>query len=149
MFAHTCVCVYERKHICVYDCMRVGVCACQVESLCQSFTAPEEQFGLVREVPLIPGGEAVEVTARNKRAFVQARFKYAMMDCIAASLGPFLTGFYEATPQKKIKQTNTQQPANRRGRGGRGKGGEQAAGVQDRIFLNSSVLQVSWAQRCA
>jgi hypothetical protein len=75
----------------------------KVECLCQSFTASEEEFGVVKEVPLMAGGETVDVTDSNKVAFVQARFRYAMMDRVSACLGELLNGVYEVVPQATLQ----------------------------------------------
>jgi len=79
----------------------------EVEGLCQTFTVTEEHLGQVREVPLVAGGGDLEVSDENKVAFVQARFKHAMMDRIAASLGELLNGFYEVVPLSVLHGSNS------------------------------------------
>jgi hypothetical protein len=58
---------------------------------------------MVREVALVPGGEGIEVTDENKVAFVQARFRHAMMDRVASSLGELLAGLYEVVPLETLQ----------------------------------------------
>jgi len=74
-----------------------------VECLCQSFTATEDEFGCVKEVPLCEGGQDMDVTDSNKHLFVQARFKHAMMDRVSVCLGELLNGVYEVVPQLTLQ----------------------------------------------
>jgi len=46
------------------------------EIVCRTFTVDFEQFGVLQEVELIPGGKNVPVTTANRHEFVRLYIEY-------------------------------------------------------------------------
>ena len=63
------------------------------------FTITEEVYGSTRTIPLVEGGEDMDVTNDNVRDYVQALVKYHMLNSIKDQLSEFLQGFYDVIPQ--------------------------------------------------
>jgi hypothetical protein len=63
------------------------------------FTITEEFYGATKTVPLVEGGEDMDVTNDNVRDYVQALVKYHMLYSIKDQLSSFLRGFYDVIPQ--------------------------------------------------
>ncbi len=70
---------------------------------CLTFTAPVEEWGVTKSVPLLPGGEERAVTAANKNEYVALYIKYAMEDSIKAQFDAFKRGFYKVTQGPTIQ----------------------------------------------
>ena len=63
------------------------------------FTITEEVYGATRTIPLVEGGDDMDVTNDNVREYVQALVKYHMLNSIKDQLSEFLQGFYDVIPQ--------------------------------------------------
>jgi len=63
------------------------------------FTITEEVYGATRTIPLVEGGDDMDVTNDNVREYVQALVKYQMLNSIKDQLSEFLQGFYDVIPQ--------------------------------------------------
>ena len=74
----------------------------EAEMLCLTFAVTEEHFGVMRDVPLKPGGEDIDVDDENKVEYVELRFKYAMLDRVKTTLGALLRGFYDVVPLEDL-----------------------------------------------
>lgn len=61
---------------------------------CWSFVAPVERYGLVNDVPLVPGGEKMTVTNDNRQDFVDAYVKYLLDNAVSRQFEPFKRGFF-------------------------------------------------------
>lgn len=59
-----------------------------------SFTAPIERYGVVMEVPLVPGGERKPVTNENRHEFVSLYVRYLLDTSVARQFEPFKRGFF-------------------------------------------------------
>ena len=67
-----------------------------------NFTTEEERFGEIITIPLIPGGETIEVTQANKREYVEAITEYRIAKRVEEQFGAFMSGFNELIPQDLI-----------------------------------------------
>ena len=74
----------------------------EAEMLCLTFAVTEEHFGVMKDVPLKPGGEDIDVDDENKVEYVELRFKYAMLDRVKTTLGALLRGFYDVVPLEDL-----------------------------------------------
>lgn len=59
-----------------------------------SFTVPMERYGVVAEVPLIPGGEHKPVTNDNRHEFVSLYVRYLLDTAVTRQFEPFKRGFF-------------------------------------------------------
>jgi E3 ubiquitin-protein ligase NEDD4 len=51
-----------------------------VEDLCLDFTVTEEMLGESKVIPLVEGGEDMDVTNDNLKLFMESRLKYQVLD---------------------------------------------------------------------
>ncbi|DAZ94767.1 TPA: hypothetical protein N0F65_011331 [Lagenidium giganteum] len=73
------------------------------EDLCLTFTVTEvDRAGNVRNVPLVPNGECIDVTDANKVQFVERKLQYLLVDSVAQQLYVFLKGVYDVIPQSLL-----------------------------------------------
>ena len=73
------------------------------EVFCLTFTAPVEEWGVTKSVPLLPGGEEQSVTAANKAEYVSLYVQFAMERSIQAQFDSFKRGFYKVTQGPTIQ----------------------------------------------
>lgn len=72
--------------------------------MCLTFTAPVEAMGSVlRQEPLVPGGEAVDVTSQNAARFVALRAHHMLNKQIARQTKAFLLGFRQVVPLRYLR----------------------------------------------
>eukprot|EP00520_Triparma_pacifica_P009038 CAMPEP_0118638432 /NCGR_PEP_ID=MMETSP0785-20121206/3680_1 /TAXON_ID=91992 /ORGANISM="Bolidomonas pacifica, Strain CCMP 1866" /LENGTH=753 /DNA_ID=CAMNT_0006529679 /DNA_START=80 /DNA_END=2338 /DNA_ORIENTATION=+ len=70
-----------------------------VEDLCLDFTVTEEMLGESKVIPLVKGGEDMDVTNDNLKLFMESRLKYQVLDRVKDQLKELLIGFYEVVPE--------------------------------------------------
>lgn len=74
-----------------------------VEDCCLDFTVSEETMGIRRTIPIDcgdrPGGPDVDVTKDNLPEYLEANFRYRMMDRVKSQLGEILLGFFDVIPE--------------------------------------------------
>lgn len=70
---------------------------------CLTFSAPVEEWGITKSVPLLPGGEDMPVTAANKNEYVSLYVNFAMEGSIKAQFDSFKRGFYKVTQGPTIQ----------------------------------------------
>ena len=63
------------------------------EVYCRTFTYEHEVFGQHIDVPLVPGGESIVVTAANRQQFVDAMVHYVLNTSIESNFKEFKNGF--------------------------------------------------------
>ncbi|KAI8609323.1 hypothetical protein BC830DRAFT_1151112 [Chytriomyces sp. MP71] len=61
---------------------------------CRDFVAEYEAFGETVRVPLVPGGEAVAVTSKNKAEFVDRYVNWLLVESVELQFAAFREGFY-------------------------------------------------------
>ncbi|KAJ1568567.1 putative E3 ubiquitin-protein ligase, partial [Cladochytrium tenue] len=61
---------------------------------CRDFVAEYDAWGATVRVPLVPGGESIPVTRRNRRDFVDRYVAWILNDSIEKQFGAFREGFY-------------------------------------------------------
>jgi hypothetical protein len=70
-----------------------------VDMLGLDFTIVEKlPNGAIKVVELVPGGSEIDVTDANKREYVDAKLKYALVESVKDQLYAFLRGVYEVVP---------------------------------------------------
>eukprot|EP00924_Labyrinthula_sp_SR-Ha-C_P001661 augustus_masked-scaffold_18-processed-gene-5.6-mRNA-1 protein AED:0.45 eAED:0.45 QI:0/-1/0/1/-1/1/1/0/4073 len=67
-----------------------------------SFTADEEELGVVKTVELKPNGKNIAVTDENKMEYIQLCTKHKMTTGIKPQIDAFLEGFHDLVPRKFI-----------------------------------------------
>lgn len=67
-----------------------------------TFSTEEERFGEIISIPLIPGGENIEVTQDNKKEYVDAITEYRISKRVEEQFQAFMSGFNELIPQELI-----------------------------------------------
>ena len=65
-----------------------------VEHLCLSFAVTESEFGATREVPLCPGGAAIDVTAHNRLRYIHAVANHHLNARVREQSAAFTRGLY-------------------------------------------------------
>jgi len=80
-----------------------------VEDLCLNFTFTETAFGVNRDVELVEGGEEIDVTNDNLPEFLEANFKYHLMDRVKPQLTELLLGFYDVIPEPLLTMFDFQE----------------------------------------
>lgn len=63
-------------------------------TFCRDFVAPIERYGIVSEIPLLPGGEKKAVTNTNRAEFVDLYIRYLLDTAVARQFEPFKRGFF-------------------------------------------------------
>lgn len=71
----------------------------QVEYLCLDFTTTLKVFGEMSTVELAPNGANKEVTSENLHEYLEAYFKYVMLERIRPQVTELLLGFYDVVPE--------------------------------------------------
>lgn len=64
-----------------------------------TFTTEEERFGEIITIPLVPGGEDIEVTQENKREYVEAITEYRIAKRVEEQQLALQAGLNEVIPQ--------------------------------------------------
>jgi len=67
--------------------------------LCLDFSVTEEMLGESKVIPLVQGGEDMDVTNDNLKLFMESRLKYQVLDRVKDQLKELLVGFYEVVPE--------------------------------------------------
>jgi HECT-domain (ubiquitin-transferase) len=67
--------------------------------LCLDFTTTQEIMGVKETIDLIPGGTDIEVDNDNFPEYLEACFKYRMLDRIMPQLKELLLGFFDVIPE--------------------------------------------------
>lgn len=67
--------------------------------LCLDFTTTQEIMGVKETIDLIPGGAEVDVDNTNFPEYLEACFKYRMLDRIMPQLKELLLGFFDVIPE--------------------------------------------------
>ncbi|KAG7354856.1 HECT-domain ubiquitin-transferase [Nitzschia inconspicua] len=70
-----------------------------VSMLSLDFTTTIEILGEKIVVPIVEGGEDIEVTNDNYPEFVEACLKYKLMGCVKEQLNELLLGFFDVIPE--------------------------------------------------
>jgi E3 ubiquitin-protein ligase NEDD4 len=70
-----------------------------VSMLCLDFTTTQEIMGVKEEVELVKGGHNIEVTNDNFPEYLEACFKYRLMDRVKPQLNELLLGFFDVIPE--------------------------------------------------
>jgi hypothetical protein len=71
----------------------------QIEYLCLDFTVVEEAMGATETVDLIPNGADTDVEADNLPEYLEANFKYRMLDRVKSQITELLLGFLDVIPE--------------------------------------------------
>jgi len=71
----------------------------EVEYMCLDFTAAQSMLGETVQVNLHPDGEDKTVTGENLHEYLEAYFKYLMMQRIQPQVTELLLGFYDVLPE--------------------------------------------------
>ena len=74
----------------------------EISSLCLDFTLAEDSMGIHRNVELIEGGAALEVTADNLPQYLEAILKYRMLYRTKDQIAELLMGFYDVAPEPAL-----------------------------------------------
>ena len=64
-----------------------------------AFVAPQDEFGLGKDLPLVPGGADLRVTEENKREYVAAMCEWKLRGRVAQQLQAFADGLHDFVPQ--------------------------------------------------
>jgi hypothetical protein len=67
-----------------------------------SFTVEENEFGKLKVVELVPGGENIRVTEENKQEYVRLVCEHKLTRGIQEQLKAFLQGFHELIPEEIV-----------------------------------------------
>lgn len=74
--------------------------------LCLAFTVANNDFGTAVEVPLIPGGEDIEVTNYNKHRYIGRVAKHHVCDRVREQSEAFTRGLWEVIDKSWLKLFN-------------------------------------------
>jgi hypothetical protein len=66
------------------------------------FVHTYEELGETKDVPLLPGGEEIEVSESNKDLFISLTIKYKTFSVIAKEVEAFLGGLYSVVPERLL-----------------------------------------------
>jgi len=80
-----------------------------VEDLSLNFTVTEDDFGLSREVPLVPGGADVTVTNENRMRYILLTSHYKLNTSSAKQCEAFFRGLSEIVPERFLRLFNQQE----------------------------------------
>jgi hypothetical protein len=69
-----------------------------------TFTFDVEEFGRVRTVELVPGGNNKTVTEENKKEYVRLICEHKMVKAVESQVASFLKGFHEIIPADLVGQ---------------------------------------------
>jgi E3 ubiquitin-protein ligase NEDD4 len=67
--------------------------------LCLDFTATKEVLGQMEEIELVKGGAEMELNNNNFPEYLEACFKYRMLDRVKPQLNELLLGFFDVIPE--------------------------------------------------
>jgi len=70
-----------------------------IEFLCLDFTVQEERLGVKEEIELVKGGKDREVNGGNVNEYLEANFKYRLLENIRPQLTEILLGFFDVIPE--------------------------------------------------
>lgn len=70
-----------------------------VSNLCLDFTATQEVLGFKEEIELVMDGKKTEVDNENYREYLEACFKYHMLDRVKRQLNELLLGIFDIIPE--------------------------------------------------
>ncbi|CAI5714849.1 unnamed protein product [Hyaloperonospora brassicae] len=74
-----------------------------IEPLCLDFTATRVVDGRVEIVELVEGGASIDVTRENRLRYLDALFKYHVLESVSGQLLSFLTALYDVVPEGLLK----------------------------------------------
>ena len=74
-----------------------------IEPLCLDFTATRVVDGRVEIVELVEGGASIDVTRENRLRYLDALFKYHVLESVSDQLLSFLTALYDVVPEGLLK----------------------------------------------
>jgi hypothetical protein len=69
----------------------------------ETFTVTQDVFGETREVPLVKGGQDIEVTESNKKEYVEALLAWRTGGSVQAQLDAMVKGFRELVPPDAVR----------------------------------------------
>jgi len=70
-----------------------------LEMLCLYFSTTQEMMGTKEEVELVEGGKDKEVTNENFSEYLEACFKYRLLERVKPQLNELLLGFFDVIPE--------------------------------------------------
>ncbi|CAI5714913.1 unnamed protein product [Hyaloperonospora brassicae] len=74
-----------------------------IEPLCLDFIATRAVDGRVEIVKLVEGGASIDVTRENRLRYLDALFKYHVLESVSGQLLSFLTALYDVVPVSLLK----------------------------------------------
>ncbi|KAI9911335.1 hypothetical protein PsorP6_008921 [Peronosclerospora sorghi] len=74
-----------------------------IEPLCLDFTATRVVDGKAHIVELVEGGANIDVTRENRMRYLDALFKYHVLESVSNQLLSFLTALYDVVPEGLLK----------------------------------------------
>lgn len=73
------------------------------ECLCLTFSAQEDRYGEMVEVPLVANGSDIDVTNENKQGYVTTYIRYKFVDRIQKQMAAFVKGFTSVIPLRNLQ----------------------------------------------
>jgi E3 ubiquitin-protein ligase NEDD4 len=70
--------------------------------MCLDFTVTEENLGDRKDIPLIPGGETMELTSENLPEYLEANLKYRMLNRCKPQITELILGFFDIIPEPAL-----------------------------------------------
>ncbi len=70
--------------------------------MCLDFTVTEETLGVRKDIELVPGGAMKEVTSENVPEYLEANFKYRMLNQTKPQTTELLLGFFDIIPEAAL-----------------------------------------------
>lgn len=80
-----------------------------VEDLSLNFTVTEDEFGVSREVPLVPNGADVPVTNENRTRYILLTAHYKLNSSSAKQCEAFFAGLSDIIPERFLRLFNQQE----------------------------------------
>lgn len=74
-----------------------------LEPLCLDFTVTRIVDGKAQVIELVENGAEIEVTSQNKKEYLEALFKYYVLDGVSEQVLAFLTALYDVVPEGLLK----------------------------------------------
>ncbi|DAZ95116.1 TPA: hypothetical protein N0F65_009747 [Lagenidium giganteum] len=74
-----------------------------LDALCLDFTVTRIVDGKPQVHELVEGGASIDVTAANKKHFLDALFKYYVLESVSDQVLSFLTALYDVVPEGLLK----------------------------------------------
>merc|ERR1711933_446701 len=70
--------------------------------MCLDFTVTEDNLGDRMDIPLIPGGETMEVTSESLSEYLEANLKYRMLNRCKPQITELMLGFFDIIPEPAL-----------------------------------------------